>query len=358
MRVHLTSIIGACAALLAPGTAIAQSPGEDADFAWIVELLDSPNWAVRESATAQLKRDRNIGLREIEALIRREDVSAEARLRLSNAAKERFMRSTRAAVGMGPLDTSTARMGVSVGRLQSGFDAERVLRVGDRIVRAQGRPVRDWNRFRALILSNDPGDIFEVLVIRDGEPVELEFRLGHYTDLQRSDPNIDVGLLEEAWQIRMSDATSSEDRFGDSASSGYHLQVRWDKDLVEARSSWPHAERATRRIGLRRTTNDEPSGIEAAGHQATLDLGRLQQVRRIRGLEDEDRFTDEVRLDIWKRHLEEQLALMDRLRKKLDDPETSDQARRSVMRRIERMTPAIEHIKRWIAEEEADLSGG
>ena len=103
-------------ALIAPVRA-AQPTG---DLSWIIELLDSPDWAVREAFTNKLEHDWQIGLREIESLMRSEEVSLEVRLRLANVAKTRFFQTNRAAVGMGPMNDG-ARFGVTVARLAGGI---------------------------------------------------------------------------------------------------------------------------------------------------------------------------------------------------------------------------------------------
>lgn len=320
------------------------------DLSWIIELLDSPEWEVREAFTDRLQHDHAITLKQIEALVRDEGVSAEARLRLARVAKIRFFQSSRAAVGMGPVDASI-RYGVTVRRLQEGFDAKRVLRVGDKLIQAQGRPVRDWDRFRALILSNDPGDSFEVVVVRDGETIPLTFTLGRYANLDNPNPIIDPSLLEEAWQIRMSDTLN--DDFGQAADTGFPLEPRWRQDKLMAQANWP--DNGTRRTRTARASTGTPT-TEAAGHQAVFDWGRLERIRG--GTIDDSTVVDEQVVEIYRRHLKVQEERIETLRRRLEDPTLDEQTRHTLVARIERMTPAVNYLKRWIAETDAAGPGG
>ena len=345
MRITLALVVGLLTA--------ASSAQTSDDLSWIVEVLDSPDWAVREAFTDRLENDPQITLRQIEALVRDERISAEARLRLADVAKVRFFQSSRAAVGMGPMDT-TMRFGVTVGRLQDGFDAQRVLRRGDKLVRAQGHAVRDWDRFRALILSNDPGDTFDVLVVRDGETIPLSFALGRYTNLDNRDTTIDPDLLEEAWQIRMADALNA--CFGQAADTGFASEPMWRQEKLIAQADWPNEQDRSRgtRSTLRRTSTPKTT---AAGHQAVFDWGQLERVRPGMGSTDRD-VTNQQTLEIYKRHLAEQEERIETLRRRLDDPNLDERARRTIVARIERMTPAVNHLKRWIDEVDPDGPGG
>lgn len=344
MRITLALVVG-----LLTSTGLAQT---SEDLSWIVEVLDAPDWAVREAFTERLQNDPEISLRQIESLVQDESISAEARLRLAQVAKVRFFQSSRAAVGMGPMDSSM-RFGVTVGRLQDGFDAQRVLRRGDKLVRAQGHAVRDWDRFRALILSNDPGDIFEVVVVRDGETIPLSFALGRYSNLDNRDPSLDPQLLEEAWQIRMADALNAH--FGQSADTGFASEPMWRQEKLIAQAQWPNEQERSRssRATMRRST---PTAM-AAGHQAVFDWGQLERVRP--GARAIDRgMSDEQTVQIYKRHLEEQEARIEALRRRLDDPSLDDRMRRSTGARIEQMSAAVSRLKRWIAEVEGAEPGG
>lgn len=343
MRIILALLVGLLASTTSAQTA--------ADHAWIVEVLDSPEWEVREAFTRQLEDDPEIELRDIEALIHDDRISAEARLRLAQVAKARFFQSSRAAVGMGPMDTSI-RLGVTVGRLQDGFDAKRVLRRGDKLIQAQGRPVRDWDRFRALILSNDPGDTFDVLVVRDGETFDLAFTLGRYSSLDNRDPIIDRNLLEEAWQIRMADVLN--ERFGQTADTGFGAEPMWRQEKLIAQADWPtDADRGTTRNRFRRTV--EPNTMPA-GHQAVFDWGRLERVRA--GVDGDDVATEQETVEIFRGYLAQQEKRMEALRERLNDPNLDDRSRRITASQIERLTPAIDYLKRQIAEVDVTEPGG
>ena len=222
-----------------------------------------------------------------------------------------------------------------------------MLRRGDRIVEAQGHLVRDWDRFRALILSNDPGDTFEVLVVRDGETLDLAFQLGEYDNLDNPNP-IESSILEEAWQIRVA---SSDGYDGPSADTGFATEPEWRKDKMLAQANWPQDPRNTR---VRRSGRSmRPS---ATGQQARFDWGEYQQFGAGVDGRDATAVSRRRQLDIYRDYLAKQTALLEGLKQRLEDDGLDPQTRQSIVSRIEQKTSAIAHLKRWIND--AERGGG
>lgn len=339
-------------------------PADDTEAApaWIVELLDADDWSVRQGATEMLAQDRAIGLRQLETILRNEDLSAEARLRLETIARERFMNSPRAAVGMSWQSQSSPRFGVVVASLEDGFDAARVLRVGDRIVEAQGRPVRDWDRFRAQILSNDPGEVFPVQVVRDGVTRSLEFKLGSYARLN-STRELEVGLLEEAWQVRASSFTPEDEVSGATVDTGFESGRDWNLAKAKAQSEWRFAERnpsdtqgVDPRRGVRPGDRDEPT--YGAGHQGIFDWGQVRSVLRTDEPMSRDMMTQDRQLAVLQDALRTQIALRAEFESRLENPDLAPEQRRYLTDRIQTMSSGIENLQRWLREIEGAPGDG
>ena len=361
----MTRAIAASLAILGAtaGTAPADQPVEGGP-AWVLDLLDSPDWAVRQGATEMLREDETIGLDEIEGLIADPSLSPEARLRLEGVARERFMTSSRAAVGMSWARASDERFGVVVASLTSGFEARDVLRVGDRIIEAQGRAVRDWERFRALILSNDPGDVFDLVVVRDGVAEEVSFELGDYDSLGNPS-TLDSSLLEEAWDVRASAYPGRADALADAVDTGYVAGQEWNLVKAEIQSQWrqsgrlPAGVRTT--LGSRRASaelGDLGPRVAAAGHQAAFDWGQVVRVRLPDEVRGEDMIPTKRELEAYRRAREVQLALLADLRGRLTDQDLDEETRQALTERVQRSAAGVENLTRWIEQVEAQGPGG
>jgi hypothetical protein len=315
------------------------------DVSWIVDLVDSPDWTVRERATEELAEDRVIDVRDIEKLLEDESLSAEARLRIETIVKRRFMDSPRAAIGMTREASTNDRMGITVSGLEAGWDAERVLTEGDRIIEAQERPVRDWEVFRAQIISNDPGDVFEVKIVREGVVRDVSFKLGSYAFLPTAQA-LSNSVLEQAWLIR---ASASSKHVGSmaSADTGFVSEQHWDtlrnrvnRDAQMHRQSlMPEGATSTRR-GSRGRMVIVPRTV-GAGHQGLLDIFYEIDPSGSRGRLRADPAENQRSLDAYRASLRVQTKLRDHLISRLSEPDTSDATRRYLLQRLERTSAGI-----------------
>jgi hypothetical protein len=126
----------------------------------IIERLDAPAFDEREAAMSELI-DLRIDQLQLYAALARGDLTPEQRLRLLAAARYRLLNAERGALGitMGDRDEQP---GVLVTDLVPGMPAERVLRLGDRIVAIEGIEIATSADLVRLVQSRRPGD--EVLL--------------------------------------------------------------------------------------------------------------------------------------------------------------------------------------------------
>lgn len=173
-----------------------------------LEQLDSDLYAEREVATVHLASDPQISLAEIESIIVTHELSAEQRIRLLQAAGERFRSSPRPAIGIN-LDLAQNASPTVTG-IVPGFDSAVKLKIGDVILEIQGEPILSINDLRRVTFSNSPGDVVDLLIRRDGRELSLDLQLGNFGNLGNA--RLTAREIEEAWQFRLRSRGLMEDR--------------------------------------------------------------------------------------------------------------------------------------------------
>ncbi|MBK7403542.1 MAG: PDZ domain-containing protein [Phycisphaerales bacterium] len=173
-----------------------QTPVEE-----LIKRLGADSFTVREQATIDLFRRNDLTLPQAEALLEREGLGAEQRLRLEQVALSAFARGPWAAVGIqfAPSESGGQRITDTV----VGFDAARVLLPGDLIVAADGQPIYSQRALKAAILSRDPGGTMVMEIVRGGERSEVSFSLGSFSQLSSPMSPLPGDLLA-AWSLRRS----------------------------------------------------------------------------------------------------------------------------------------------------------
>ena len=186
------------AALADPAAIVADEAKPDT--AALLADLDADDLAVREAATRRLSTDPALAMIDIEALLARPDLSPEQAARLLSAARDRFLRSPRAALGVQFENGVTGP--VIIAKTFERFPAAGILKPGDEILAVEGQPVvNGWQNFRPLIISREPGESLKLRLRRAGEVIELAAPLGRYSDLppQRA---LALDDLARAWETR------------------------------------------------------------------------------------------------------------------------------------------------------------
>jgi hypothetical protein len=135
----------------------------------IVERLDAPEYEEREAATRELLTMDLDDNSQLYAVLSRKRLSPEQRMRLVAAVQDRVLYASRGALGIqmqSPDGLAGEQGGVVVSDLIPGLPAERVLKVGDRIIAIEGRRVADSTDLVRVVQSRRPGDEVLLAVVR------------------------------------------------------------------------------------------------------------------------------------------------------------------------------------------------
>ncbi|MCW5753554.1 MAG: PDZ domain-containing protein [Phycisphaeraceae bacterium] len=186
--------------LMAAGAAASGQPATRSDQ--VVEesiaALDAPALFERELAQARLEQTPGLSLSAIEAILARDGLAAEQRVRLEALAWRRFAMGPRAAMGVsfGP-----AVDGVMIASTSEGFASRELLVEGDVVLSAGGRVMRVQEDLRIAILAREPGERIPLRLRRAGEEIFIDLPLGSYDDL-RGGARLTGEILAEAWRER------------------------------------------------------------------------------------------------------------------------------------------------------------
>lgn len=175
----------------------------DAAFTMLVGQLNSTSAPEREHALEVLSSDSAYDLKMIEDTLKTETLSAEQRYRLMEAARERFMGSPRAAMGV-QFSRLPLPERVVLEKTYPQFPSFKTLKEGDMILSVEGEKLRSrnaWNRLGAHIVSKDPGQKLSMVIRRGEEKLDVEVELGSYRDLP-GPTSMDLTKLERAWELR------------------------------------------------------------------------------------------------------------------------------------------------------------
>lgn len=212
--IPLIAIMG-CTPCIAVGQVADEAPTLEgaaqiqARLARMVILLDDKSWDVRQQAM-RIIGDPNEGfeLDMLSPLLERGDLSHEARLRLMQASRSLFAKTTKAGlgVGFGAVRDGGVEIRTVVPNVDQ-FPAAAMLIPGDLIIGAEGEPLTTSEDLRAMILSHAPGEKLNLLVQRNmggnEQPrvLDLALPLGSYQLLTGAAP-INARIADRAIQLR------------------------------------------------------------------------------------------------------------------------------------------------------------
>jgi hypothetical protein len=163
--------------------AVAQSTSQNPDpsvrLARYVRAMDDGLWRVREQATFDLARDRDVTEQRIVNRLRQPELSHEQRLRLLRSIETRLLQLPRGALGIRmKRDIVTFQnkagedvRGVEIQELLPGMPAEEHLKVGDIIVSIQGERIIESKDVSRLIKQHWPEEEISLEIARD-EPAD------------------------------------------------------------------------------------------------------------------------------------------------------------------------------------------
>lgn len=181
-------------------TAAEEAALERALVAW-----GSDEYEVREAASQAMRESLEVSDDALSRAIRERPLSAEQRERAQEAMRDRFFAGPRPALGVrmrGLLDAA----GVAIEGVLEPFPAHKVLKAQDIVLSIDDvvlEPGPDTSRLSQAILSRNPGDRVRLVVVREGQRLELETALGRLDQLDSSGapPNLSQNLTA-AWVIR------------------------------------------------------------------------------------------------------------------------------------------------------------
>lgn len=193
MKRVLTSLV-LCVPLMASGQASDRATE-------LVEELKSPSFVTRELAEDDLQYDQSLTLEDLEAHLRRNDLTKEQRIRLLKAASVRFANEPRAAMGIG-LTNVVNDLGLQIREPVQGFDSANKLQASDFISVIGDLPIRSTTDLQAAIISRSPGDSVPVQIVRGEQRLTVDIVLGAWSDLEQPGGGVPRGSLEAAWIYR------------------------------------------------------------------------------------------------------------------------------------------------------------
>lgn len=221
------------------------------DLDRLIARLDSSNLHDREEARLDLVHSEKVTLKQIEHKLLNGEFSLEQKQRLVNAARDRFLREPRAAMG---ISMRVDRTGVEISKTTTGFEAANVIKQGDLLISIDGSPLLNRDHLRTLIIAHDPGDVVSVDIRRKDAPATVRIKLGRWQDLS-AETSVDPQTLAKAWSTRSSAyAQRPIDDFG-VVDGGLSRKGWYDAAITaEAARTGQRANSRNRGAGTRRRT--------------------------------------------------------------------------------------------------------
>lgn len=257
-----------------------------------IAALNSPSLRAREQASVSLKANPLLTLPQLERVLSDEQLSAEQFNRLSGIAKEHFLRSPRAALGV-QFDDFGARSseGVPITRTIDGFDSCRVLKPGDVMYAMSGVRVTSLEDARKVITSHDPGERMTIHLFRNGEPLIVRAALGDYADLE-SRPGRGGGgvgfagnrgggrgydVMDAAWELRLARVMGEKLNTGEAIDPGvevgeYAAMEAQVEKLVEKEEKREQVKTVARRDAGGNSDEHEHAIVAGGGASGRVDI--------------------------------------------------------------------------------------
>ena len=135
----------------------------------LVNQLEHPSFEVREQASRTLIESAPDKMQLYAILVQDGSLSAEQRYRILHALRESLVRTPRGALGISMQPMPMNELGqieIRVTDLLPGLPAERVLKVGDRIIQVDDRPLTAFDDLQFRVQSKKPGETVSLTVRR------------------------------------------------------------------------------------------------------------------------------------------------------------------------------------------------
>ena len=171
-----------------------------------VRLLDDSSFAVRQEAMHALL-ERTEDLDEIYAILEFDDLSPEQRYRLLSVVRNALVRTPRGAIGisMNPVQFNAGGpVEIRIIDLIPGLPGERVLKIGDRIIEVDDRPLHALNDLQIRVQSKKPGDKVRLKIKRTRVDEQDQPILDDKNQLQVEimDVEVELGSADRLGEVR------------------------------------------------------------------------------------------------------------------------------------------------------------
>ena len=294
----------------------------------LIAKLDDPSITVRQDSEKQLM---SVAMTQaqLEEAIQNPKASPEQRLRLDRLGPSVLYRTPRAAVGI-----RFSMKQLEVGQLIEGFDAQRVLQVGDEIVSVAGHAMNSHNDLRPAIVMHSPGAEVTMRVIRQGRPLTLRLTLGDFDALPAVGwrDNVTFEDCRRAWELRSSDLREERHR---TSKTGAVLDIGVDAAAWERLKQGPSnikPDPTTMPWGdLTLTAGGAPreSGLDLRGGRQTLSINGDRGFGGLAGVPQQQL----KRIEDFQRFIE--------LQQKLDRNNLDEATRKKLLAEIQELTPRV-----------------
>jgi hypothetical protein len=188
--------------------AVRESKPTRQDIPSLIAKLNDPSLFVRQAAEQALA---NVGMsqEQLEEAIQKPSATPEQRLRLEQLGPTVLYQTPRAAMGITYFGET-----MQVRELHEGFEAQRVLQVGDEILSIAGHSVSNRRDLRHAIVMHPPGTEVTMRVVRQGRPLTLRLKLGSFDSLPQMGwrDSVTIEDCRRAWDLRVSDLREAREK--------------------------------------------------------------------------------------------------------------------------------------------------
>jgi hypothetical protein len=232
---------------------VRQVAAGDLTLGEVIEQLGDEDLETREHATLTLANASMWDESVLAQACELPDICAETRERILSAMFQRFQNSERPAIG---ISMDRGDFGIKITGVQQQFPASRTLRANDVLLKIGDIDFRpdpgNTYKLQVTTASYDPGELVDMLVLRDDREMPLKVELGRFDDLNGQGGPRTESLMREAFELRM-----------------HRMGLNWPRSGAIAapisRFDWERASRASR-------SNDR--GGMMSGGEASLVPGR------------------------------------------------------------------------------------
>ena len=171
----------------------------------LVAELGDDDFANRESAS-ELLRVSSVSDIVLMRILESNELDYEQRHRLLRVMRWRVLHKPRGAVG---IQMKPGDLGVEITRVIPELPAEKVLKIGDQILKINTKEVRANNDLVGVVQSMLPGTLIQMKIWRPdpngdgGTQIEVEFPLGSYEKLENNNSNLNFSNPETDRRNRM-----------------------------------------------------------------------------------------------------------------------------------------------------------